>query len=254
MQSTALKEKLNAQALCDRRDEIIALVTQAVEKLGEAEMLLKTISTYGFSFDRNTFYSPSEGNNRLRTTENFRKQIDRKIWDHIIELGEFRELMSVTEQRKVDKALENVPPVKYGTVLATFQTLLSNRPNMLQDLVETAFLERSSGFKSNEGNKIGNRHIINGVFCKYGFCNYGSYAVNRLEDITKAIALLTGLEKPHITNILREKNEYLAFEGKVKYKAFQKGTVHVQILDKTLLDKLNDVLAGAMGAKIGAAA
>lgn len=250
MKSTALKEKLNAQQLCDRRNEIVTLITKAMETLSEADMLLKTLCNYGFTFDRNTIYSPSEPAKKLRTIEDLTKQTDRKIWDHIVELGQFRELMTIKEQRKINDALESCPPVTIETVTATFAELLANRPNMLQDLVETAFLERSSGYKSNGGNKINKKQVIDGVFCRYGFTNWGSRPCDRLEDLTKAVAILVGMEKPHITNILTKEREYIAFEGKVKYVAYQNGNVHVTILDKVLLDKLNDVLAGAMGAKL----
>ena len=89
------------------------------------------------------------------------------------------------------------------------------------------------------------------MFCRYGFTNWGSRPCDRLEDITKACALLLGYEKPHITNILKQDSEHLAFDGRVKYKAFKNGNVHIWIEDSQLLNKLNDVLAGAMGSKIG---
>lgn len=251
MKSTELKERLNATQLCERRNEIVTLLTKAIETLGEADMLLHTLCRYGFTFDRNTIYSPNDPGRRLKTIEDLTKQADRKIWDHIIELGQFRELMTVKEQRKINDALESCPPVTIETVTATFSELLSNRPNMLQDLIETSFLERSSGYKSNEGNKINKRQVINGVYCKYGFTNWGSRPCDRLDDIVKAISILTGFEKPHITNILQNESEYVAFGGKVKFKAFQNGNVHLWILDQQLLDKLNDCLSGAMGAKIG---
>lgn len=251
MKSTAVKEKLNANQLCERRDEIVMLITKAMETLSEADMLLKTLCNYGFTFERNTIYSPSDPTQKLRTIKELTKQTDRKIWDHIVELGQFRELMTIKEQRKINDALESCPPVTIETVTATFAGLLANRPNMLHDLVETAFLERSSGYKSNGGNKINKKQVIDGVFCRYGFTNWGSRPCDRLEDLTKAVSILVGMEKPHITNILAKEREYIAFEGKVKYVAYQNGNVHVTILDKTLLDKLNDVLAGAMGAKLG---
>lgn len=251
MKGNELKERLNANQLCERRNEIVTLITKAMETLGEADALLHTLCKYGFTFDRNTIYSPSDSGRRLKTIEDLTKQADRKIWDHIVELGQFRDLMTVKEQRRISEQLEDCPPVTIDNVTATFSSLLSNRPNMLQDLVETAFLERSSGYKSNDGNKINKRQVVNGVYCKYGFTNWGSRPCDRLDDIVKAISLLTGFEKPHITNILKDKSEYIGFEGKVKFKAFQNGNVHIWIQDKKLLDKLNDVLSGAMGNKIG---
>jgi hypothetical protein len=251
VRSTEIKENLNAVKLCERRDQIVTLLTKAMESLSEADLLLKTITTHGFSFDRNTIYSPSSPDQKMKTINILTKQADRKIWDHIIELGQFRDLMTVKEQRKISEQLEDCPPVTIETVTATFSSLLKNRPNMLQDLVETAFLERSGGYKSNKGMKINKRQVVDGVFCKYGFTNWGSRPCDRLDDITKAISKLLGEEKPHIFNILKVNSEYSAFGGKVRYKAFKNGNVHVWIDDKDLLDRLNDVLSGAMGAKVG---
>ena len=222
-----------------------------MECLSQADTLLKTLSTHGFSFDRNTIFSPSTPSNKMRTIEDLTKQADAKIWQRIVELGKFKELMTVKQQRVLAEQIEACPPVTLETVKATFSELLSNRPNMLQDLVETAFLERSGGYKSNKGNKINKRQVVYGVFCRYGFTNWGSRPCDRLEDITKACALLLGFEKPHITNILKQDSEHLAFDGRVKFKAFKNGNVHIWIVDRQLLDKLNDVLAGAMVSKIG---
>ena len=251
MNTTAIAEKLSAESICERRDEIVSLLTQSIECLSQADMLLKTLSKHGFSFDRNTIYSLSTPSNKIKTIENLTKQADSKIWQRIVELGKFKELMTVKQQRVLAEQIDACPPVTIDTVKATFSELLSNRPNMLQDLVETAFLERSSGFKSNGGNKINKRQVVDGVFGRYGFTNWGSRPCDRLEDITKACAILLGYEKPHITNILKQDSEHLAFDGRVRFKAFKNGNVHIWIEDSELLDKLNDVLAGAMGAKVG---
>ena len=251
MNTTAIAEKLSAESICERRDEIVSLLTQSIECLSQADMLLKTLSKHGFSFDRNTIYSLSTPSNKIKTIENLTKQADSKIWQRIVELGKFKELMTVKQQRVLAEQIDACPPVTIDTVKATFSELLSNRPNMLQDLVETAFLERSSGFKSNKGNKINKRQVVDGVFGRYGFTNWGSRPCDRLEDITKACAILLGYEKPHITNILKQDSEHLAFDGRVRFKAFKNGNVHIWIEDSELLDKLNDVLAGAMGAKVG---
>lgn len=249
--SKELAEKLSAESICKRRDEIIILLTQSMECLSQADTLLKTLSVHGFSFDRNTICNPSNPSSKIKTIDSLTKQADSKIWQRIVELGRFQDLMTVKQQRVLAEQIEKCPPVTIDTVTATFADLLSNRPNMLQDLVETSFLERSSGYKSNQGMKINKRQVVNGVFCKYGFTNWGSRPCDRLEDITKALALLLGYEKPHITNILKVDSEHTAFDGKVRYKAFKNGNVHIWIEDAQLLDKLNDVLSGAMTGKVG---
>lgn len=250
MKSTKLTEVLTAEEYCAKRDEIVALLTQAVEKLGEAESLLCTVANYGFSFDRNTFYGVNDPGRRLKSIRDLTKQVDRKMWDRVIELGKFRELMTVNEQRKIADHLEQCPPLTIESVKATLATLMANRPNMLQDLVQTAFLERDKKYKSNAGMGISRRQVINNVFDRYGFRSWGSRAADRLDDICKALSIITGVEKPHVLQKLERDTEITDFGG-VRFKAFQNGNVHIFIEDKAILNKLNDVLAGSFGSKVG---
>ena len=85
--STAIAEKLSAESICERRNEIVSLLTQSMECLSQADTLLKTLATHGLSFDRNTIYSPSTPSSKLKTIENLTKQADAKIWQRIVELG-----------------------------------------------------------------------------------------------------------------------------------------------------------------------
>ena len=129
MKSTEIAEKLSAESICGRRNEIVSLLTQSIECLSQADTLLKTLSKHGFSFDRNTIYSPSTPSNKMRTIEELTKQADSKIWQRIVELGKFKDLMTVKQQRVLAEQIEACPPVTIETVTATFSELLSNRPN-----------------------------------------------------------------------------------------------------------------------------
>ena len=67
----------------------------------------------------------------MRTIDELTKQADSKIWQRIVELGKFKDLMTVKQQRVLAEQIEACPPVTLETVKATFSELLSNRPNML---------------------------------------------------------------------------------------------------------------------------
>ncbi|EHA1127165.1 TPA: DUF4942 domain-containing protein [Vibrio vulnificus] len=236
-----LKERLNAKQICDRRDQIEALLTQAISLIGEADSLLKTVSNYGLSFDRHTFYNPSDQNQRAKSLKTLITQVDGKLWEHILELGQFRELMSADKRKSIDKDMETPPQLTYETLTATFNDLLNDRVNMLQDLTESVFKNRNSDYKSNHGHKLNKRLVFNNVFCRYGW----RYQCDLLEDACKVFAVLTGCPSPHVVNLLSEATEPLiAFDGKVKFVAYQNGNVHVWILDKDLEHKINDVLNG----------
>ncbi|SBO12929.1 hypothetical protein VME0621_05100 [Vibrio mediterranei] len=242
-----LKEKLNAKQICERRNQIEALLTQAISLLGEADSLMKTISNNGLSFDRNTFYSPSEANQRHRSLSSLTKQVDQKLWQHIIELGQFRDLMSADKRAEIDKDMENPPSLTYATLTATFNDLLNNRVNMLQDLTESVFKNRNSEFKSNRGHKLNKRLVFHNVFCKYGW----RYQSDLLEDACKIFAVLTGCSSPEIVSILSEAHEPLiAFDGNVKFVAYQNGNVHVWILDNEIENKVNDILNGCFDGQL----
>ncbi|RZQ97122.1 DUF4942 domain-containing protein [Vibrio vulnificus] len=247
MMQRGLKERLNARQICERRDNIEALLTQAVSLLGEADSLMKSIHSLGLCFDRGTFYSPSEQDKRARTVGSLMKQVDRKMWNHILELGQFRELMSADKRKSIDKDMENPPRLSYDTLTATFTDLLNDRVNMLQDLTESVFKNRSSSYKSNSGHKLNKRLVFSNVFCKYGW----RYQSDLLEDACKVFSVLSGCPAPHIINILSSSKEPLiAFEGKVKFVPFQNGNVHVWLLDKELEHKINDVLNGCFDGQL----
>lgn len=65
MIGTKLSEIMTAEDYCSKRDEIVMLVTKAVDALGQADSLLKTVSKYGFSFDRYSFYDVADEGKRI---------------------------------------------------------------------------------------------------------------------------------------------------------------------------------------------
>ncbi|ELP5729230.1 DUF4942 domain-containing protein [Vibrio vulnificus] len=243
----APKERLNARQICERRDQIEALLTQAISLIGEADSLLKTVSNYGLSFDRHTFYDPSDQSQRAKSLKTLITQVDGKLWGYILELGQFRELMSAEKRICIDKDMETPPRLTYETLTATFNDLLNDRVNMLQDLTESVFKTRSSDFKSNLGHKLNKRLVFANVFCRYGW----RYQTDLLEDACKVFSVLTGCPSPFVVNLLSEATEPLiAFDGKVKFVAYQNGNVHVWILDKELEHKINDVLNGCFDGQL----
>ena len=249
--STEVIERLTASQMCQKRDEAIALIHKSMEALSEADKILTGVAKYGLAFQRDTLHNIGNDAYKMRAIDNLTKQIDSKLWAKVVDLGQFRDLMTVVQQRKLSEQMADCPPFTIETVTATVGELLSNRPNMLQDLIETSFTERAKGFKSNQGMKINKRQVINNVFCRYGMMNRGYRQVDRLDDIVKAISVLLGCDNPHVSSLLKVDNEITEFDGKVRFKAFKNGNVHIWIECEDLLNKLNDVLAGAMGAKVG---
>ena len=78
---------MTAEDYCAKRDEIVMLVTKAVDALGQADSLLKTMANYGFSFDRYSFYGIGDEGKRIDSINQLTKQADKKIWDRIVEIG-----------------------------------------------------------------------------------------------------------------------------------------------------------------------
>ncbi len=245
----ALKERLNARQICERRDQIEALLTHAVILMGEADSLLKTMNAHGLSFTKDTFYSPSDQSQRAKSLKMLMTEVDRTLWNRVLELGQFRALMSADKRKDIDNDMENPPRLTYETLTATFNSLLNDRVNMLQDLTESVFLNRSSSYKSNEGHKLNKRLIFNHVFCqKWGW----RYQADLLDDACKVFSVLTGCPSLDVVNLLSKDKEtpLVAFDGKVKFVAFQNGNVHVWLLDKDLEHKINDVLNGCFDGQL----
>ncbi len=89
--------------------------------------------------------------------------------------------------------------------------------------------------------------MFHNVFCKYGW----RYQSDLLEDACKIFAVLTGCSSPEIVSILSEAHEPLiAFDGNVKFVAYQNGNVHVWILDNEIENKVNDILNGCFDGQL----
>ncbi|MCG6230277.1 DUF4942 domain-containing protein [Vibrio furnissii] len=245
--NNSLRERLNAYQICERRDQIEACITQAVSLLGEADSLLKTICDFGLSFDRNTFYDLSDAHQRYKSIRKLTVQVDKKLWSHIFELGQFRDLMSAEKYKSVDNDLDTPPQLTYDTLTATFNDLLNDRVNMLQNLTESVFKHRSRSFVSNTGHKLNKRLIFEKVFSS----DVWRVQKHLIEDACKVFSVLTGCPVPEVISILEVSDEPLiAFDGKVKFVAYQNGNVHVWLLDRELEYKINDVLNGCFDGQL----
>ncbi len=226
MKGTGLKTILTGEQICDKRTEIEVLITRAVSLLGDADKISREIGMqYGIynALDRHSFYGI--GGNDADIVKKIIKNIDRAAWRSVIETGGFRELMSVKEKRKMDDYIADAPPLTYETLKATFAGLMQNRPDMLKDLIETAFIERDKKYKSNQGMKINKRQVINGVFDSWGYRNCYGYRVERLQDIVKAVSLVNGEKPPEVIPELQRaisNNERYYTHGVMRFRAFKK--------------------------------
>jgi hypothetical protein len=255
MTSKALKKVLTADEICEKRAEIELLITKAVAAIGDADKIGREIGvTHGLqaAIDRHTFYNVGSDDHNI--VKRIMQHVDRKAWGSVIETGGFRELMSVKEKRKMDEYIQDAPPLTIETLRATFAGLMKNRPDMLKDLIETAFTERDKKYKSNAGMKVNKRQVINGVYEGDFYRNFYGYRAERLQDIVKAVSIINGIKPIDIIAILHNvgrAGEQYYESGVMRFRVFKNGNVHVYIECEKTLGAINDILAGCFDGQLG---
>jgi hypothetical protein len=251
-----LKKILTPDEICAKRAEIELLVTKAVSALGDADKISREIGViHGIEagIDRHTFYKIGGDDHNI--VKKIMQHVDKNAWRNLITIGGFNELMSVKEQRKMDNYIETSPALTIGTLRSTFAGLIKNRPDMLKDLIETAFTERDKKYKSNAGFGISKRQVIDSVFTGDSFNrNCHGYRVERLQDIVRAVGVITGDKVEGITQKLQRagnSGEQYYEHGVMRFRVFKNGNVHIYIDCKKTLNAINDILAGCFDGQLG---
>lgn len=239
-------------SLVKERDDAIIELTKCIEAASQLAKIMTNTVKYSINIGRENFTMIERDNYKINTIAKLTKEIDSKFWDKLIQMGEFRELMNSKRIEELNNQLcDNPPEFTIDTATATLTQLINERPKLLAELVESAFKGRSKSHKSNGKIKIDKKQIFSSVFNKSGYACSFSRSAEIVNDICKAISILTGIKRDNVINELVRGEELFTFDGKVKFKSFMNGNVHMTILDDDLINKLNDVLNNCYKGQIG---
>lgn len=239
-------------SLAKERDDAVIELTKCIESASQLAKIMTNTVKYSINIGRENFTMIERDNCKINTIAKLTKEIDSKFWNKLIQMGEFRELMNSKRIEELNNQLcENPPKFTIETATATLTQLINERPKLLTELVESAFKGRSKSHKSNEKIKIDKKQIFSSVFNQSGYACSFSRSAEVINDICKAISILTGIKRDNVINKLVRGEDLFTFDNKVKFNSFMNGNVHMTILDGDLIDKLNDVLNNCYKGQIG---
>lgn len=193
-------------------------------------------------------------NENITSKEQFSKHIQKKSWGYIFSKMQLDKYVTSGVMKDINKFVEtqNNIPFTMRNIYRMFDIIVGTRQETFNRALEEAidnFTRHThenrfgvEGWKTNAGHMLNKKFIVEGVIGGYmGFeIKYDSYAVKRMDDLTKVLCNLTGTNYDEVGGLYRfnyKKNFDKAFDlepntwykwGFFEVKFFKKGTMHVK--------------------------
>ncbi|MDU4129797.1 DUF4942 domain-containing protein [Pantoea sp.] len=172
------------------------------------------------------------------------------FWQQALSLTDVYEYMPNERRNEWNDQIREMkaPDFEENAVRATLSELLFCRQKFFSERVDGIFRSLSRSHVTNRPEGFSKRMIIECMFNQWGTCNYER--TGYVDDLRKVIAKFmgrdaTGLNTTNkILGIARDRaGEWIALDGgALRVKAFQKGTIHLEI-HPDMAWRLNDILA-----------
>jgi hypothetical protein len=269
LEETGLIARTTIVEICSFRDAALAKMGEAARTIAEGHRLASEAQelaqrAHGMS----TFTLRDRGSDKeyQRLFERFdpaasldvyRKQLDARVWMHVVALTGMSDLMDRTAKEQLDKDLcGSVPEFNEDAARQVFESLLGDAQLIFQRGIARTFGELDRRFKSHDGFKIGSRIILTRVFDDWGSFNYHSRMRDTMADIERVFAVMDG-KKPDPGALARaiEEDRRGGWRARqsvtetpyFRIRCFQNGNAHLWFLRDDLVDKVNQVLADYFG-------
>lgn len=266
--STSLIPRTTITEICGYRNSALSMMREAAQLLQEGHSLAHAAQeTAQRAHGASTFVLQDHSNQHYQSlfarfdqaasVEAFRKQLDARVWTHVMSLTGMSDLMDRTAKEQFDKDLcGNVPEFTEETARQVFESLLGDSKLIFQRGIARTFADLDRRFKSHDGFKIGSRVILTRVFNEWGHFNHHSRVQDTLADIERAFAVLDG-QKPDpgalkraITNDREggwNPRQSVTETPYFRVRCFQNGNAHLWFLRDDLVQKANRILAEYFG-------
>ncbi|MBD8165440.1 DUF4942 domain-containing protein [Erwinia persicina] len=172
------------------------------------------------------------------------------FWQQALSLTDVYEYMPNDRRNDWNNQIHEMkaPDFEENAVRATLSELLFSRQKFFSERVDGIFRSLSRSHVTNRPEGFSKRMIIEYMFDQWGMCNYDR--TGYVDDLRKVIAKFMGRDVTGLTttnkilNIARARSgEWVAIDGgALRMKAFQKGTIHLEI-HPDMAWRLNDILA-----------
>ncbi len=186
-----------------------------------------------------------------------RRQLDRRVWTHLLDSTGIRQMMDRQAIDELDASLRNdVQPATYDNVRATLEALFCDADMIFRRGLANAFSSLDRRFRSHDGFRIGSRIILTNVFCEWGGWNYRSNIRDTICDIERVFATLDD-RAPDPKGLIQEVEDSRGrglsprqSECRSRYfriKGFKNGNAHLWFNDDALVERANLILAEHYG-------
>lgn len=245
-------------AIVKAREEAIAAYHEMKEAAARSVKAAQEASggnSYVFSSGR------YHGSMEAPRWEDFRADLDRAIWRHVVQLSKISALMGAKEKEDFHKSLEkSVPEATLENLNATLQTLQGDRAEIFRRSIVHLWQQLPRSYKTNakSGFKIGKKIIFERAFSEWGGWNHYARAGDFIDDLERARGVYEGEDSESGYSFLRSMAEKMARVGDemetahYKLRAFQNGNLHLTFKDEVLVARLNETLSAALGYAIEA--
>lgn len=211
----------------------------------------------GYRRDRDTFL------------KEMRQQLDRDIWNHLIQATDMERLMDHKAREQFRQQLLKEPPeASADNAYATILQLLGSSQEIFRRGVAEAFAGLDRRFKTHDGFSIGSKIILEHAFAQFGGWNYHSRKDEILRDIERAFHVLDNKPVPErgggivgAADMARREADRRggmlcrqSFETETDYfrlRAFKNGNAHLFLKRDDLVRKVNRIIAEVNGVVLG---
>lgn len=172
------------------------------------------------------------------------------FWQQALSLTDVYEYMPNERRNEWNDQIREMkaPDFDENVVRATLTDLMFSRQKFFSERVDGIFRSLSRSHVTNRPEGFSKRMIIENMFDKWGLSNYDR--AGYVDDLRKVIAKFMGRDATSlnttnkILNIARQRaGEWVAIDGgALRLKAFQKGTIHLEI-HPDMAWRLNDILS-----------
>lgn len=240
---------------------------------GFIEQLNQNTNFLGMSPIKFEFESKSENYN-ITTKEAYSKMIQKQGWNYVIDKFNLRKFTTSEMMKDINKFVEQQQkyPFTMKNIYHMMDMIIQTRVQQFQKALVLAVDQLTQhvkenrfgveGWKTNSGHMLNKKVIVPHIFergwnnANYVNIRYNSHYRERINDLVKVLCNIEGVDYNSIGDVWNIKNHIEDKEiltgttydwGFFKLKAFYKGTMHLEFIDRDVWARLNRAYAEAKG-------
>lgn len=237
-------------------------IEQACTYLESAKVRLSSaFNADGYGFDVDLHLSSK---NYDRNSAQLIHQLKKNAWRYLVGRMGIRKLMSLAEQKELDKQLESgdgMPEITLPNLIAMLEGAMQNIPNMIEGLVKEVYnwlrpySANPADYKTNQRNlwKL-DRKVIKGYCVETWGSGHWRVNYHRQDQLTALDNVFHALDGKGIPSshhgpltdaiYALPSHETTGETDYFRFKCYKNGNLHIEFKRSDLVDKLNAVAGG----------